>query len=155
MPNRPKPTAQRKLEGNPGRRPLNANEPTAVAGLPRCPPHIKGEARREWNRIGKRLVAEKRMAHVYKAVFAAYCSAWGRWVKAERELEKNGEVVMTPNQFPVQSPWLAISNKAQQQMMNAVGELGLSPSSQSRVSKVKHGATVTRFESFLAGKTDD
>lgn len=94
------------------------------------------------------------MAHVFKAAFAAYCVSWGRWVEAERELQKSGAVVMTPNKFPVQSPWLAISNRALQQMMKALAELGLSPTSQARVSKVKHGATVTRLEAFVAGKVD-
>ncbi len=151
---KPKPSALRRLEGNPGRRPLNENEPAAVAGLPKCPTHVKGEARREWHRIGKRLVAEKRMAHVYKAAFAAYCVAWGRWVEAERELEEFGTVIKTPQNFLVQSPYLAISNKAQAQMMKALSELGISPTSQAKVSKVKHGATVTRFEAFVGGKTD-
>ena len=41
---------------------------------------------------------------------------------------------------------------AKDAMMKAIGELGISPTSQARVSKVKHGATVTRFEAFLAGK---
>ena len=122
--------------------------------MPRCPEHVRGEARLEWHRTGKRLVAERRMAHVFKAAFAAYCVSWGRWVEAERELQKSGAVVMTPNKFPVQSPWLAISNRAQQQMMKALAELGISPTSQARVSKIKHGATVTRFEAFLAGKVD-
>ena len=40
-------------------------------------------------------------------------------------------------------------------MMKAIGELGLSPTSQTKVSTVRHGATVTRFEAYLAGKTDD
>ena len=166
MGRRPKPSDQRRLEGKPGHRPLNANEPTAVAGLPRCPSHIKGEARREWNRIGKRLVAERRMAHVFKAAFAAYCVAWGRWVEAERQLEEFGTVIMTNQTVDkegkpvgggnlVQSPYLAIANKAQQQMMKAISELGISPTSQAKVSTVKHGATVTRFEAFLGGKFDN
>ena len=69
--------------------------------------------------------------------------------------EPEGEVITSPNGHPMQSPWLAISNKAVAQMMKAVSELGISPTSQAKVSTVKHGATVTRFEAFLAGKTDD
>jgi len=151
MGRRPKPTAQRKLEGNPGRRPLNPDEPTAVAGLPPCPAHLHGEARLIWKRLGKQLLAEKRIALVYEGAFALYCSAWGRYVKAEKAMAKkrSGEVVKAPSGYLVQSPWLAISNRAQQQMMKAIGELGISPTSQSKVSKVTHGATVSRFEEFL------
>ena len=111
MPNRPKPTAQRKLEGNPGRRRLNANEPTAVAGLPRCPGHLTGDARLVWKRLGKRLLAEKRMALVYEGAFAAYCVAWGRWVKAEREIKKNGEVIKSPNSYLCNRPGSRLRTK--------------------------------------------
>ncbi len=156
------PSAQRRLEGNPAHRRLNPDEPVAVAGLPDCPAHVKGEARREWRRMGKRLVSESRMAHTYKAAFAAYCVAWGRWVDAEHQLEEFGTVILTNQQVNekgepigggnlVQSPYLAVANKAQQQMMKALGELGLSPTSQSRVSKVKHPASVTRLEGFIRG----
>ncbi len=159
MGRRPKTTSQKDLTGNPGRRPLNPNEPTAVAGLPRCPTHVTGPARLIWHRLGKQLVAERRMALVYEGAFAAYCVAWGRWVTAETALAKKpdaggGAVITSPNGHPMQSPWLAISNKAQQQMMKAISELGLSPTSSSKVSTVKHGATITRFDAFLAGKFD-
>lgn len=34
---KPKPTAIKELEGNPGKRPLNANEPRPERKAPRCP----------------------------------------------------------------------------------------------------------------------
>ena len=34
---KPKPTAIKELEGNPGKRPLNANEPKPERKAPRCP----------------------------------------------------------------------------------------------------------------------
>ena len=155
MGRRPKSTSQKKLNGNPGGRPLNPNEPTAVAGLPRCPAHVTGPARLIWHRLGKQLVAERRMALVYEGTFAAYCVAWGRWVKAETAMAKEGgEIITGKNGRPMQSPWLSISNKAHTQMMKAASELGLSPTAQSKVSTVKHGATITRFDAFLAGKFD-
>ena len=154
MGRKPKPTVVRKLENNPGKRPFNEDEPAAVAGLPRCPSHLKGEARREWHRLGKQLVKEKRMALVYKATFAAYCAAWGRWVEAEEKVHEFGPVITTPQGFLVQSPYLAISNKAWSQMMKALSELGISPTSQAKVSKVKSAATVTKLEAFIGGKVD-
>ena len=154
MGRRPKSIYRQRLSGNPGKRSLSNNEPIAVAGLPRCPPHLKGEARREWYRIGKQLVSEKRMALLFKAVLAAYCSAWGRWTEAEAHLHEHGPVITTPTKFMRSSPWLAISNTAQSQMMKCISELGISPTSQANASEVKHSATVTRFEAFLGGKMD-
>ena len=34
---KPKPTAMKELEGNPGKRPLNPNEPRPERKAPRCP----------------------------------------------------------------------------------------------------------------------
>lgn len=50
---KPKPTAIKELEGNPGKRPLNANEPRPERKAPRCPAWLDTEAKREWRRMGK------------------------------------------------------------------------------------------------------
>jgi hypothetical protein len=47
---------------------------------------------------------------------------------------KYGDVILTPDKkFPVQSPYLAIANKAQEQMVKIMIEFGMTPSSRSRV----------------------
>ena len=50
---KPKPTALKVLEGNPGGRPLNLNEPKPVKKAPRCPSWLEDEAKKEWKRMGK------------------------------------------------------------------------------------------------------
>jgi P27 family predicted phage terminase small subunit len=63
---------------------------------------------------------------------ALYCQAWARWVEAERSLEKYGVMVKSPNGFPMQSPYLAVANKAMEQMTKLLTEFGMSPSSRAR-----------------------
>ena len=133
---KPKPTTQKRLEGNPGKRPLNEDEPEPSVGLPDCPDHLIGEAREEWYRIGKQMVAEKRMAVIYKAALAAYCQSWARWVEAEKQVQEFGTVIKSPKGYLIQSPYLPIANKAWEHMMKALSELGISPTSQARVAKV-------------------
>ncbi len=150
---RPKPTCDKKLAGNPGKRPLNEQEPEAVAGLPECPAHLSPEAKAEWGRLGAQLVREQRMALVYKGVLALYCSAWGRWVEAESKLQEGELVVQSPTGYLKQSPYLSISNKAWDQMLKAIAELGISPTSQARVSTVRQPATVSRMQDFILTRT--
>ena len=154
---KPRASADKALDGNPGKRGLNQNEPKAVVGLPTCPKHLQGEARREWHRMGRKLKAEQRMALVYKAAFAIYCQAWGRWAEAEEKLAEFGLVITTKNGNLIQSPYLAIANKAMAQLQKALAELGISPSSQSRVSTVQgQGAKATTLELLQGGKlTED
>ncbi len=45
---KPKPTAMKKLEGNPGKRKLNTNEPVPARGMPACPDWLLPEAKKEW-----------------------------------------------------------------------------------------------------------
>ena len=146
---KPKPTAIKRLAGNPGKRRLNENEPTAVPGLSECPAHLHGEARVKWKQLGAQLVREQRMALVYEGVLALYCSAWGRWVEAETKLQEVELVVQSPTGYLKLSPYLSISNKAWDQMMKATAELGISPSSQARVSTVRQPATVSRMQDFI------
>ena len=55
-------------------------------------------------------------------------------MNAERNLKKYGEVILSPDKkFPVQSPYLAIANKAIEQMLKILIEFGMTPSSRSRV----------------------
>jgi len=145
---KPKPTVVKKLAGNPGKRPLQDNEPAAGVGLPECPEHIVGEARAEWDRLGAQMVEQKRMAPIYGGVLAAYCVAWGRWVEAEKQIQQCGMVITTPNGHLAQSPYLPIANKAWAQMMKAIPELGISPSSQARVSTVGQAAEADPFAEF-------
>ena len=50
---KPTPTAIKMLEGNPGKRALNNNEPKPAKKAPRCPSWLEDEAKKEWKRMGK------------------------------------------------------------------------------------------------------
>ena len=48
---KPKPTALKKLEGNPGKRKLNTKEPVPAKGMPEGPKWLLPEAKEEWKRL--------------------------------------------------------------------------------------------------------
>ncbi len=108
--------------------------------LPTCPPHLQGEARKEWARTGKKLLAFGLVTEVDRSALAIYCQAWGRWVEAEQQLARYGVVIKAPSGYPMQSPYLAIANKAMDQMAKILTEFGMSPSSRSRVTVKKQVA---------------
>lgn len=87
----------------------------------------------EWNRIAPELHKLKILSRIHRAVLACYCQAWSRWVDAENNIRKYGAVVKTPKGYPIQSPYLSISNKAQEMMLKCATEFGLTPSSMSRI----------------------
>jgi P27 family predicted phage terminase small subunit len=101
--------------------------------LPACPPHLHGEARKEWSRLGRKLRDFGLVTDIDKAALALYCQAWARWIEAEDALRNFGVVLKSPSGFPIQSPYLAIANKAMDQMTRLLAEFGMSPSSRARV----------------------
>ena len=133
MTGRPKPTALKLIEGNRGRRPLK-REPKPRPVVPKCPAHLNTPAKREWGRVSKVLHKLGLLTEIDRAQLALYCQAWGRWIEAEDALKKHGTIVKAPKTgWPIQSPYLAVANKAMEQMQRALSEFGMSPASRTRV----------------------
>lgn len=136
---KPTPTALKLLTGNPGKRPVRFDQFAPEARIPRCPAELKGEARKEWKRVTVELHRYGMISEVDRGLLAMLCNTWARWVEAERMIAKmaatggQGLFVKTPNGFPVQSPWVAVSNKAIETYKSLCTEFGLSPSARTRI----------------------
>ena len=130
---KPKPTAMRRAEGNPGKRGYNAAEPLPPDALPDCPPHLGVEARAEWDRLAETLWRMGVVTTVDRAALAAYCQSWGRWVEAEEKLRATPMLLKTATGYVQQSPWLSIANKQLELMGRYMSELGITPAARSRV----------------------
>lgn len=132
---KPKPTAVKKLQGNPGKRPLPKHEARPKTMLPPVPRSIKNdvEAVREWRRAGKLLEKQGLITHLDQALFTAYCLAWSRLLDANAKLKTFGPVIKTPGGTLVQSPYLQIVNKCTEQLARLGVEFGMSASSRTRI----------------------
>jgi P27 family predicted phage terminase small subunit len=130
---KPTPTALRRANGNPGKRGYNADEPVPPDRLPDCPDHLNAAARAEWHRIAEILVRMGVVSQIDRAVLAAYCQAYGRWVEAEEKLRETPVMMRTPSGYVQQNPWLGIVNRQLDLMARFMAELGLTPASRSRI----------------------
>ena len=135
---RPLPTKLKVVRGTLRKGRTNAHEPALPVEIPRCPAHLSAEAKRERKRISVDLASCGLLTRIDRAALALYCESWGRWVAAEEALRAYGVMIKAPSGFPMQSPYLAIANKAFEQMRAMLGEFGMSPSSRTRV----HAAAV-------------
>lgn len=148
---KPKPTEQKILEGNPGKRAINNKEPKPKTKIPPCPSHLKGEARKEWNRVTKELLTLKIISEIDRAALVAYCTAWGMYVKACGKLEKQSEVMISDLGGLYQNPWVAVRNKAMEQILKFSSEFGMTPSSRARL-KVETPTEEEEMAKYLFGK---
>jgi len=120
-------------QGNPGKRRINGAEPKPPASLPEPPPHLSEVARAEWDRLAESMNAIGLLTQVDRTTMAAYCQCYGRWVEAERKLAETPAILKTPAGYVQPSPWLAISSKQLELMAKFMVEMGLTPSSRSRL----------------------
>jgi len=146
---KPKATVIKLVTGNPGRRPLNADEAKPAVQIPDPPEVLKDEALREWKRVTVLLAEVGLMTQLDRAVVAGYCIAWQRWVECERMLVATGLVVKAPSGYPMYSPYLAAANRALDQLRQFAEQIGLSGSARSRIKAGDPGGGVDAAESFL------
>ena len=149
---KPKPTRLKLLEGNPGRRPLNDLEPQPEAALLEPPAELPKIARDEWRRIAKKLYEIGMLSDLEQALLEAYCYSFAKWKNALREMVGSKAVVVTKKGNIIQNPWESIANKAYDQMIRALVELGLSYPSRSRI-KVSPKKQKDVFADFMRRKT--
>ncbi len=155
---KPKPTALRRLHGNPGKRAYNHAEPQAPEGVPDCPSHLGDAAREEWHRLAEPLHSMGVVTIADRAALAAYCQCYGRWVEAEEKLQSTPMLLKTATGYVQQSPWLSIANKQLELMGRYMAELGLTPAARSRVAAFASAEAeperITKIE-FVTVYTDD
>lgn len=138
---KPKPTALKLVTDNPGKRPLNKTEPIIASRALQPPEGLLPDALAEWDRIVNDVVGSGLVTVADLAALAIYCTAFGRWVQAERLLATaaranpatEGLTIETSSGNIIQNPLLGIRNKAASDLMKAAAELGMTPSARSRV----------------------
>src|SRR3954467_6293705 len=137
----PKPTAIKRLEGNPGKRKLNDAEPTPTLGAPECPDHLDDIARKEWERLTTILVAMKVLTEADYIALANLCQAYSTLVNAQKQMNKTGILYKSKSGYIQQSPLLGIIHTQTTIVNNLLREFGLTPSSGTRAATVEPAET--------------
>jgi len=133
---KPKPTQLKVLEGNPGKRPVNENEPAPDPMADLKPPSFLNKfGKQEWKRIVPELIKLDLLGAVDRTALAGYCNAFGTWEEAIRELRKPGQgmITYTEKGYPIQNPLLGVINKQSEIMKGYLVEFGMTPAARSRV----------------------
>ena len=116
---KPKPTALKKLQGNPGKRKLNDDEPKFTELM--------------WETIMPELIANKILTVADLHNVESFCMAYARWREAEAAVDEHGILVMSAMGSLSKNPALTAINEAKKQMVQFGSLLGLDPSSRARL----------------------
>jgi P27 family predicted phage terminase small subunit len=148
---KPKPTRLKVLSGTLRSDRTNADEPEIVAEIPACPRQLSATARKEWRRVARDLADMGLLSTFDRAALAGYCQAWATWIEAQESLQKYGVIIKSPSGYLMQSPYLAVANKAFEQMRLMLAEFGMSPSSRTRVHATPKEQELDEFERWQQG----
>lgn len=148
---RPKPTAQKALAGNPGKRKLNTAEPDFSLVTDVDPPEWLDErASAVWKMIVPELLRENVLALTDMHNVEAFCIAYGNWRMAQESVRELGIVVAGATGGPVKNPALTAANEAMRQMVTFGSMLGLDPASRTRIIGGNKQKTTNPFAGLLS-----
>jgi len=134
---KPKPTHLRVIEGNPGHRPINHDEPEPDGDVSKEPPEfLSARAQYYWRKtIGD--APEGMIKATDNGIFMGYCIACADFEEATIKVNEAGPVIRIPGQAGFQqNPFVSIKRNAFERLTRSAAELGLTPSSRTRV-KIK------------------
>lgn len=144
-----KPTAIKRLEGNPGKRPLNKNEPKPKTVIPNCPQWLLPEAKKEWKKIVQGLGKLGLITCVDGAALAGYCQSWARYVEAEKYLSSHSTAFETESGYMQPVPQVGIAQRYLKICQSFMSEFGLTPSSRGKMSVPKNGDDEDPLEKLI------
>jgi P27 family predicted phage terminase small subunit len=130
----PKPTALKRLAGNPGKRPLNENEPQPERVIPAMPRGLPRRARQFWkahadklNRLG---ILTELDGPAFTMMAIHYDTAW----QSLEAIKVEGLVIADENGALRKNPLLQVMRENSAAFLRYAAHFGLTPSARSRLS---------------------
>lgn len=132
---RPKPTAEKRAAGNPGKRKLGA-EPVFDPALIGEPPAWLGtQGQAEWRRIVPQLLREKSALSVDIPTLEGYCASYQLALECEAAITKQGLSWLTEKGELQKHPLLGVKAQAWKDVRAFASEFGLTPATRPKVAK--------------------
>ena len=145
----PKPTNLKILEGNPGKRPLNHDEPKPELGA-ECPDWLSNVARSEWQRLAPVLERCGILTAADQNALAAYCDSVANYVRATRQIECLESLTEKGPHGTKMAPIISAQRNYADLMIRFGSKLGLSPSDRTSI-KITDKPKSGRWGSKITG----
>ena len=106
------------------------------AGTVLPPAWLKKDGLRIWDRLAPPLRAAKLLSQVDVEAFARYCCNFARWLKMQKEIDKEGEAYESESQWGKLkrvNPAFLIADRIERQLLAAEDRFGLNPAERQRI----------------------
>lgn len=134
---KPQPTELKKLKGNPGRRPLPADEPTLPAARMKKPRGLQKKhlaAARLYDALANELAAAGITTAIDAPAFRLMAEHYGLALQAAQIIAVEGLMTVDERGLPRKHPMLQVLRDNSEMYRKLAAEFGLTPSSRSRLS---------------------
>jgi P27 family predicted phage terminase small subunit len=129
----PTPSALKLLAGNPGKRPINQDEPKLELSEPNCPEYLDEVAQREWKRIVPILMRMRVLSEADEIQLANLCQTYATMIDAQTKLKQAGMLYKSKGGFVQANPLFGVVMKCLHMISKLSSEFGLSPSARVRL----------------------
>lgn len=148
---KPTPTVLRIARGNPGKRPINTDEPKPSELDEMCPGELPDEAEhREWDRTIVPAIRSGQITSADRVFAIAHCHYWAMWRSQLADASSHPHVIAVGKQkYPAPNPARMMANKTFLLLAKVDAELGLTPTSRPRV-KASRPAESSRMNRYLS-----
>jgi phage terminase small subunit len=163
----PKPSDLRRFEGNPSRRPFNANEPAYATGVPEKPKKLSRPGAKVWDELVDEMAGAAILRRIDQRALAqlsedealldeAYSGVWQmvdalkRKAKAERKALPGGPLLALLSMTTGRLAMASVRDLAARVIIER-REFGLTPSSRSRIETVDGAGPMDALELKLCG----
>lgn len=139
---KPVPTTLKVLNGNPGQRPINQNEPKPTPIAPDAPSWLSGRAKEIWQDHVPKMERIGLIAETDSIVMANLCQEQADMERRQAVINEKGDTIMHENTKgaanEVSRPEAIMIHKGRQLIKSYCAELGLTVSSRSRIQVPGH-----------------
>lgn len=118
---------------------INKNEPKPKKTKPRCPAWLSDEAKVVWRRTVKQLELMELLFEADQDIIVAYSNAVVNYQRATELVDRSGVLIKGRRDGVVTNPAVRVQRDAAQLIRQLAGELGLTPSSRTRLSVENDG----------------
>jgi len=125
-------------KGNPGKRPLNKNEPKPVADAVEPPDWVTGKSLEKWQEVVPKLVGMGVMTNADIDTIARYCTMYEQFVKYLEQVRRGLDVLVIRDdkgkvKYMQSTPAATMMTKLAASMLRIEQEFGLTPSARTGI----------------------
>lgn len=152
---KPKPSHLKLITGNPGKRPMNENEPPVPFERPSCPAHVSDKARETWGYVCGLLEGMGILSTVDAVAIEVLCEAYADFLAAGDELKALGSPYYSTVTESGAIMWRAHPAQAARRDADVrirgwLSEFGMTPAQRSKIKIGQPKETRDPAEKFFA-----